>query len=218
MKNRILVTSLAISLVGGYAAAQDATAPQAKTHTESTTKQTGPGVDSKVQTESVTGTVKEYEAGKKIKISGPNDKTYSFDLDVDAKVDGTILVGQMAMVSYVKGSDGREHVAVVSAATREAIGAATMPKSATETTVKQQAPGMDDTKVKTETVIGIVKSFEAGKKIVVTGPKGKDYSFDLDENASMTSPVAVGDRVKVSYQKGDAGEKVTIVARYNGKA
>ncbi len=77
---------------------------------------------------------------------------------------------------------------------------------------------MDDTKVKTETVIGIVKSFEAGKKIVVTGPKGKDYSFDLDENASMTSPVAVGDRVKVSYQKGDAGEKVTIVARYNGKA
>ena len=103
MKNRILVTSLAISLVGGYAAAQDATAPQAKTHTESTTKQTGPGVDSKVQTESVTGTVKEYEAGKKIKISGPNDKTYSFDLDVDAKVDGTILVGQMAMVSYVKG-------------------------------------------------------------------------------------------------------------------
>jgi hypothetical protein len=217
MKNRFLVTSLAISLVGGYAAAQDATAPQTKTHTESTTKQTGPGPDSKVKTESVHGTVKEYEAGKKIKISGPNDKTYSFDLDEDAKVDGTIIVGQMANVSYVKGSDGREHVAVVSAATRAAVGAATLPKSHTETTVKHEAPGMDDTKVKTETVIGVVKAFEAGKKIVVTGPKGKDYSFDLDENVSMTTPVAVGDRVKVSYKKGEAGEKVTVVARYIGK-
>ena len=117
-KNRFLVTSLAIALAGGYAAAQDAAAPPAKVHTESTTKQTGPGPETKVQTESVRGTVKEYEAGKKIKISGPNDKSYSFDLDEDAKVDGSIIVGQMATVSYVKGSDGREHVAVVSAATR----------------------------------------------------------------------------------------------------
>jgi hypothetical protein len=214
MKNGFLVTTLAI-LAGGYAFAQDAST---KTHTESTTKYTGPGTDSKVKTENVHGTVKEYEAGKKIKISGPNGKTFAFDLDEDAKVDGTILVGQMANVSYVKGSDGREHVAIVSAATREAIETAALPKSHTETTVKQTAPGMHDTKVKTETVIGVVKEFDAGKKIVVTGPKSKDYTFDLDENVSMTSPVAVGDRVKVSYQKGNAGEKVTIVARYNGKA
>ena len=124
----------------------------------------------------------------------------------------------MAYVSYVKGSDGREHVAVVSAASREAQGAATMPKSHTEETVKQTAPGMDDTKVKTETVVGVVKEYEAGKKIVVTGPGGKDYRFDLDENASLTKPVSVGDRVKVSYQKSDAGDKVTVVAHYSGKA
>ena len=72
--------------------------------------------------------------------------------------------------------------------------------------------------MKTETVIGTVKEYEAGKKIVVTGPQDKEYRFDLDENASVVRPVAVGDRVKVTYQKGDTGEKVTVIAHYGGKA
>ena len=64
------------------------TAPaQTNVHTESKTKQTGPGPNTKVKTETVVGTVKEYEAGRKIKVSGPNDKVYSFDLDGAVRVE-----------------------------------------------------------------------------------------------------------------------------------
>ena len=65
--------------------------------------------------------------------------------------------------------------------------------------------------------MGTVKEYEAGKKIKVTGPDNKSYSFDLDEAVSLTGPIAVGDRVKVTYTKGDSGEKVTMLAPYKGK-
>ena len=216
---RIIGASAALLLgAGAFALAQDANTPQTKTHTESVVKHSRPGPDEKIKTEKVHGTVKEYEPGKKIKISGPNDKTYSFDLDENARVEGSIVVGQMADVSYRKDADGREHVSGISEASGEAMGAATMPRSHSETTVKHKVPGAADTKVKTETVVGVVKEFDPGKKIVVTGPDNKEYRFDLDENASMAGPVAVGDRVKVSYRKGDAGNKVTVVSAYKGKA
>src|SRR2546427_3650066 len=73
------------------------------------------------------------------------------------------------------------------------------------------------TKIKTETVIGTVKEYEAGKKITVTGPKEKSYSFDLDENVAMKGTVAVGDRVRVGYTKSDGGNKVTTVEPYTAK-
>ena len=93
---RIVTMAVALGfLIGAQALAQS------KTHTESTTKQSAPGPDLKSKTETVTGTVKEYDAGKKIKISGPNDKTYTFDLDENAQVQGTIAVGQMAGTSLV---------------------------------------------------------------------------------------------------------------------
>lgn len=217
MKRIIGVVTVCLG-VGAFALAQNAASSQAKTHTETTIKQSGPGPDVKVRTETVSGTVRQYEPGKKIEISGPNEKTYSFDLDGDAKVEGTVVVGQMAHISYRKDDDGREHVLVISSASKEAVAAATLPKSHTESTVKHKAPGAADTKVKTETVVGVVKEYEAGKKIVVTGPRKKEYSFDLDESASLTGPVAVGDRVKVTYQKGEAGDRVTIVTRYKGRA
>jgi hypothetical protein len=66
--------------------------------------------------------------------------------------------------------------------------------------------------VKTETVIGTVKTYEAGKKITVTGPKNKDYSFDLDDNVAMKGTANVGDRVKVVYSKSDGGNKVTTIS------
>ena len=65
-------------------------------------------------------------------------------------------------------------------------------------------------------MIGTVKEYEPGKKIKVVGPKDKDFSFDLDENVGMKGPVAVGDRVKVTYTKTDSGQKVTIVEPYKG--
>ena len=80
-----------------------------------------------------------------------------------------------------------------------------------ETTTKHKGPGKN-TKVKTEVVVGTVKTYDAGKKITVTGPKNKDDSFDLDENVSMAgSAVNVGDKVKVTYTKGDNGNKATII-------
>ena len=52
--------------------------PRTTQHTETTTKQTGPGPDAKTKSEWVIGTVKEYEPGKKIKIEGPGGKDYLF--------------------------------------------------------------------------------------------------------------------------------------------
>jgi hypothetical protein len=87
----------------------------------------------------------------------------------------------------------------------------------TESTTKHTGAG-PNTKVKTETVVGNVKTYEAGKKITVTGPKSKDYSFDLDENVSMAGgAVNVGDKVTVTYTKDSSGMKATTVAPYKGK-
>lgn len=88
----------------------------------------------------------------------------------------------------------------------------------TESTTKTKGPGKN-MKVKTETVIGTVKTYEAGKKITVTGPKDKDYSFDLDENVSMSGgAVNAGDKVKVTYMKDNNGMKATTIAPYKAKA
>jgi len=214
MKRALVLAGLCLAAAGSLALGQD----QPKTHTETTVKQKGPGPDTKTKTESVVGTVKEYDAGKKIKISGPGDKTYSFDLDEGAKVNGSIVVGQPAKVHYTKDSEGHEHVSVISEASSVASGVSAKPATHTEKTVKTKNPNGPDTKVKTESVVGTVKEYEAGKKIVVSGPNSKSYSFDLDENASVRKPVAVGDGVKVTYTKGDGGEKVTVVSHYGSKA
>lgn len=211
---RIAGAAIAVCFVLGANAGALGITAQEKVHSETKTKQTGPGPDVKTMTETVTGTVKEYEAGKKIKLSGPGDKTYSFDLEKKgevARVEGIIVVGQMAKIVYRKADDGSEIVTVISEASKSAQAAAEAPKIHSESTVKQTGPG-PNTKVKTEVVIGTVKAYEAGKKITVTGPKDKDYSFDLDENVAFQGPVAVGQRVKVTYTKTDAGDKITAVA------
>jgi hypothetical protein len=87
---------------------------------------------------------------------------------------------------------------------------------ATESTTKHKGEGKS-TKVKTQTVVGTVKEYEAGKKIVVVGPKKKDYSFDLDQNAGVTGDIAAGTKVKVTYTKDESGQKVTTVAPYAAK-
>lgn len=197
----------------------------AQTRVESVTKEKSSAGTTKTKAKTVTGTVKEYEAGKKIKITGPADKTYSFDLDENARVEGTIAVGERAKIEYTKDASGTEHVTVLSDARAGVEPAATKAQAAEartaqsggslhmESTTKQKGPG-PNTKIKTETVIGTVKEYESGKKIVVTGPKDKDHKFDLDYNVEMKGPVNVGERVKVTYTKGDGGDKVTTVAPY----
>lgn len=195
-------------------------------HTESTTKHTGPGPDTKTKTETVVGIVKEYEAGKSIEITGPDKKEYEFELDENARVSGNIVVGKMARVEYRKDDSGREHVVVISDSTKATkmdhahgksaqtakLGEATVGgRMHTETTTKHSGPG-PDTKTKTEVVLGTVKDYEAGKKITVTGPDDKDHSFDLDENVVVKTGVAVGQMVQVEYTKTETGEKVMVLA------
>jgi hypothetical protein len=201
------IAVFALVFGGGAALAQDT-----RTHSESISKSDG----TKVKSESVTGVVKEFEAGKSIKVLGPKNKSYKFDLDENARVEGTIVVGQKAKVTYTK-VNGKERVDVVSAASTEAAEMAAAPKSHTESTMKSTS-SEGTTKVKTETVVGTVKEFEAGKKIVVTGPKSKKYTFDLDDDVQTTGTVAVGDRVKVTYKKVSGHNKVSVVAAYTGKA
>ena len=198
--------------------ASPAALAQTTVHTESKTKQTGPGPNTKVKSESVVGTVKEYEAGKKIKISGPQDKVYSFDLSGSVRVDGTVTVGQMAQVGWTK-ENGRERVTVISpyavgtrSLTRPAVGYDIHKKS--EKTVHQPGP---DVKTKTEVVVGTVKEFEPGKKIKVVGPNDQDFSFDLDKGVTMNGTVAVGQRVKVEYTKSDLGNHVTVLSLVKGR-
>jgi hypothetical protein len=106
------------------------------------------------------------------------------------------------------------------AGTAYAQAAQTTPKAppggTMESETKHTAPG--EAKEKSKTVVGVVKKYEAGKKIVVTGPKKKDYSFDLDDNAGVTGDIAVGQKVKVTYSKSGNGQKVTTVAPYEAKA
>ena len=207
---RITGAAVALFCIAGWNAA--AQVPD-KAHTETTTKQTGPGPTVKTKGETVTGIVKEYEPGKKIKISGPADKTYSFDLDPTARVDGSIVVGQMAKVTYHKANDGTEHVAVISEASSDAQMAAGAPKIHSESTVKHSGPGAD-TKTKKEVVIGTVKAYEPGKSLKVTGPKNKDYSYDLDQKVTLKGNFSVGERVRVTSWKDADGQKLTTVEPY----
>ncbi len=211
---RLIGTAVGVCLMAGSQAIAQTPEKQA---VETTTKQTLPGVTLKTETQSVSGTVKEYEAGKKIELSGPDDKSYAFDLGESAKVEGTIVVGQMATVKYTKGTDGKETVSVVSEATANAVTAAEAPKMHSESTTKTSGPAAS-TKTKTETVIGTVKEYEAGKSIKVTGPKAKDYSFDLTDMASLKKAVTVGERVKVTFTKSDNGSKATTIVAYPYKA
>ena len=100
------ITGTAIGFCLLAASQTIAQAPEKQAVENTTITQTLPGATLRTETQSVVGTVKEYEAGKSIKLSGPGDKSYSFDLRGDAKVDGTIVVGQMATVRYTKGTDG----------------------------------------------------------------------------------------------------------------
>jgi hypothetical protein len=227
----VIKRMIGIAATACFVVASPAVLAQTKVHTESKTKQTGPGPNTKIKSEKVVGTVKEYEAGKKIKISGPNDKVYSFDLDKAVRVDGAVTVGQMAQVVWTK-ENGRERVTVIAPfglgispriprEPREIRSSTvrTMPAADRDVHMKSEVithkPG-PDVKTKTEVVVGTVTEFEPGKKIKVTGPNDKDFSFDLDQSVTMNGPVAVGQRVRVEYTKGDMGNHVTVLSLVKG--
>ncbi len=96
----------------------------------------------------------------------------------------------------------------------------TTGKTMAQTTeTKHTGPG-PNTMTKGKKVTGTVKTLDAGKKIVVVGPKNKDYSFDLDDK-DMTSNVdpaiAVGSKVTVIESTDNEGRKTLSVEPYSGK-
>jgi hypothetical protein len=187
---RIIGTAAGLCLL---AASQVFAQTPEKKAVETTTKQTGPGPNLKTEAQSVSGTVREYE-----------------------RVEGVIVVGQMATVNYTKGTDGKETVVAVSEATANAVTAAGAPKMHSESTTKMSG-ATASTETKTEVVIGVVKEYEAGKSIKVTGPDSKDYSFDLTDMAPLKKAVTVGERVKVTFTKSDNGDKATTIVAHSGK-
>lgn len=213
IKQMIGIAAAAFFVVGSQAAPA-----QTKVHTESKIKQTGPGPNTKIKSEKVVGTVKEYEAGKKIKISGPNDRIYSFDLDEAVRVNGAVKVGQMAQVEWTK-ENGRERATVIHPFALGSSSTVQMkpvaPAAGRDLHVKSEVtthkPGTN-VKTKTEVVVGTVKEYEPGKKIKVTGPNDKDVAFDLDGSVALNGPIAVGQRVKVEYTKSDLGNHVTVLS------
>ena len=213
---RIIGTAAGLCLLAASQAFAQQT-PETKTVETGTTLRTLPGTTQTTETQSVSGTVKEYEAGKTITLSGPGDKSYSFGLRGDARVDGTIVVGQMATVKFTKGTDGKETVVAISEATANAVTAADAPKMHSESVTQNSSPTAD-TKTTTETVVGTIKEYEAGKSIKVTGPGNKDYSFDLNDTAVLKKAVRVGERVQVTFTKSDNGDKVTKIVAYPTKA
>ena len=107
-------------------------------------------------------------------------------------------------------------LAYTAAAQAQTDTSATDKTMAQTTETKHTGPGKN-TKTKGKTVTGMVKSYDAGKKIVVTGPKNKDYSFDLDDKdmtANVDPAVAVGNKVTVKESTDDAGKKTLSVAPY----
>jgi hypothetical protein len=93
-------------------------------------------------------------------------------------------------------------------------------KTMAQTTETKHTGAGENTKTKGKTVIGTVKTYDAGSKIVVTGPKDKDYSFDLNDKDTTTNvdpAVAVGNKVKVHETTDDSGKKMISVSPYTGK-
>lgn len=103
-----------------FAAAASPALGQTKTLTEWASARTG---DSGARTHAVSGTVKEYEPGLMIVLLGPDDRSHSFDLDANVRVDGIVIEGQGARVVYVRDNRGRERVMVISAALKDAAAA-----------------------------------------------------------------------------------------------
>ena len=202
---RILGAAVGVCLLAGSQAI--AQTPEKKT-VETTTKQTGSGATLRPETQSVSGTVTKYEAGRTIKLAGPGDQSYSFDLGENVRVDGAIVVGQMATVKYNKATDGKETVAVISET--NALTAAEAPKMHSDSTMTDSGQAASG-KTKSEVLIGTVKAYEAGQSIKVTGPDDREYSFDLTGMDAPKTAVTVGERVQVTFTKSDGGSKATSI-------
>ena len=110
MNRNIFASALSVLLLGGSAAVAQ-TNPTEKTNETKITTSDG---TMKYKDHTVVGTVKEYEAGKKIKVL-VGKKTKSFSLDsksVATTVDPSVAVGSKVKVIESKTADGMKTLSV----------------------------------------------------------------------------------------------------------
>ena len=94
-------TLVAIVGAAALAVASCATQPETKVETQgsaTTMKQTGPGEN--VKTTMVSGTVMKYDPGNELEIKAADGNSHDFDLEDTVEVNGAIIVGQPATVTY----------------------------------------------------------------------------------------------------------------------
>lgn len=113
MNRNIFASALSVLLLGGAAAAaQDK--PMEKTDEKKVTTTAG---TTKSKEHAVVGTVKEYEAGKEIKVL-VGKKTHSFALDsksVNTSVDPAVAVGVKVKIIESKDASGNKTLTVTPA-------------------------------------------------------------------------------------------------------
>lgn len=104
-----------VAAAGLIAAANCATQPEAKVKQEGSAtvmEQTGPGEN--VKTTVVTGVVTKYEPGNELELRPADGNMHDFDLEDSVQVQGAIVVGQPATVTYVE-SGGKKLVKIITA-------------------------------------------------------------------------------------------------------
>jgi len=110
MKRNIFATALSVLLLGGTAAVAQTTSMERTDEKKVTT--TAGTEKSKMHT--FVGTVKEYEAGKELKVL-VGKKTHSFALDaknVNTTVDPAVAVGSRVKVVESKNAEGIKSITV----------------------------------------------------------------------------------------------------------
>jgi hypothetical protein len=111
-KRNVLAALAAASLLVG---ANCATHKEVKTETEgsaTTMKETGPGEN--VKTTVVTGVVTKYQPGQELEIRPADGNMHDFDLEDSVQVNGAIIVGQPATVTYTE-VGGKKIVSIIAA-------------------------------------------------------------------------------------------------------
>jgi hypothetical protein len=105
------------TLVAGVAFAQDASTDSTKTAVEqkSVTKHKGPGPNTKTKTHTMTGVVKEYEAGKNIEITTAKNKDEKIDLtdkDLTATISPDVAVGKKVKAVEKTDDNGKKTLTI----------------------------------------------------------------------------------------------------------
>ncbi len=105
MNRNVFASALSVLLLGGSAAAVAQEKPMEKTDEKKVTTSEG---TMKSKSHTVVGTVKEYEAGKKLKVL-VGKKTHTFALDsktVNTTVDPAVAVGSKVRIVESKNAEG----------------------------------------------------------------------------------------------------------------